>query len=364
MSLNNTRLNNTRPQLGHQGSQTQHQTSLVGNYPNQIRMPSNNMMSNPQMNRQFPNSTNGPNMYNNNSTQQQQRPLLNQQQQQTSLLGNRPPLIPNQPLLRSTNLPTQAPVNQMGLLNNPPRMPLNNPNMMQRQDWMNNSSMNQQSNGILPTNPQMMMLNQQRLQTQSMPITPTTPNNNQSQFQFNALNQNGLLSNQSFQAQSLSAQQQQQQQQPQAAFNQMMHPNFSNQTMSTNHQLLNQNPLQMQSHMNHSSHSATSLLPQQQAQPQTIASDMHHLNPHMHDSYSYQRTNSGNSLMDPQLMPQMHPTPTSHHTHHSHQSNQSKLSEIEFQEALEKNRIVSGSALARAVQDASIGKIKFILNNI
>lgn len=34
---------------------------------------------------------------------------------------------------------------------------------------------------------------------------------------------------------------------------------------------------------------------------------------------------------------------------------QSKLSEIEFQDALEKNRIISSQAISRAVQDASIG---------
>lgn len=38
---------------------------------------------------------------------------------------------------------------------------------------------------------------------------------------------------------------------------------------------------------------------------------------------------------------------------------QTKLSEIEFQDALEKNRIISSQAISRAVQDASIG---FIFN--
>ncbi len=39
---------------------------------------------------------------------------------------------------------------------------------------------------------------------------------------------------------------------------------------------------------------------------------------------------------------------------------QHKMSDMEFQEAFEKNRIVSSSAITRAVQDASIGKQKQI----
>ena len=76
------------------------------------------------------------------------------------------------------------------------------------------------------------------------------------------------------------------------------------------------------------------------------------------DPYStYHRTNSANSLLD------------HHHHHHHHQPQQQqphhlqphlKINEIEFQEALEKNRIISGSAISRAVQDATIGLFLFI----
>jgi len=45
-----------------------------------------------------------------------------------------------------------------------------------------------------------------------------------------------------------------------------------------------------------------------------------------------------------------------HHQMQQHQA-QMKLGDIEFQEAFEKNRIVSSSAITRAVQDASVGNL-------
>jgi len=61
-----------------------------------------------------------------------------------------------------------------------------------------------------------------------------------------------------------------------------------------------------------------------------------------------------------------------HHPHHHpslppplpHHNQLQKYNDIEFAEALEKNRIVSGSALARAVQDASIGQYLSALDTL
>jgi hypothetical protein len=89
---------------------------------------------------------------------------------------------------------------------------------------------------------------------------------------------------------------------------------------------------------------------------------------HMQDAYY--RSSMGvsdahhhhHTHQSPNMTPQMmSAVPIHSHPHHqqqaqSQQLNSIKLSELEFQEALEKNRIVSSTAISRAVQDASVGQ--------
>ena len=183
MSLNNRSLNNT---LRPQGA------SLAGSYPmagsqplnnnnsNQIRMPlaqqPMGIMPNPPVN-----STSLINNYNrqlnnhfsassvNSSQYSSQRPML--PNQQTSLLGNRPPLLSSQPMLRpslAANQPQQSQQSHvmnhgMSLLNNPRMPPIqhnqaNNPMQLTRQDSWDNR-LNNNSNTNINNNPMLMMNN-------------------------------------------------------------------------------------------------------------------------------------------------------------------------------------------------------------
>jgi len=439
MSLNNRSLNNTLRQQA---------TSLVGNYSltgvnqsinnsNQLRMPlaqqQMGMMPNSSISstslinnsRQFNNNNNLSSSSSANSLSQynNQRPML--PNQQTSLLGNRPPLLSSQPMIRPSLVNQQQQpqqlqpqqshgMNQMSLLNNPRIPPLNvqqqqqqqqqhnQPNSMQltRQDSWDNRMNNSFNNNV---NPMLIMNNQRNNPTQHQqmpPITPTlnTPQGVNSQFSYSSVNNNNINNNgnsngilpinmnnannqallpnsfQSFQASSLHqqpnvynpSQQQQQQLQPGMSPHLNHHLTHHNPALSSMSQTFNSQPSDTHlssHHLNnhhhpHSLNNNTAPSNPMQSTPVGLSSSSSSslIGTTSNDPYStYHRTNSSNSLLD--------------HHHHQHQQQQQlhlqqpqhlKINEIEFQEALEKNRIISGSAISRAVQDATIGLFLFI----
>ena len=386
------------------------QQSMVGNFssPNtaQNRMTQPNQQSIMGM---IPNSIrpnqqpifNGPSIYNNHRAS---APIVNQQ---GSLMGNRPILNSNQPSgifpIRSNIGPNIGQLNQ-SLLNNPPRLPnqLNNMNSIphnsvlshpqsQRPDWdrsSNNSLIggyNQQPNATM-TQGQMLMMNQNMNNPrnnlingpgnpiQQFPYGLGPPGAGPNIVQGQMHGSNSILPSQPNPFQS----QQQHQQNSQQSFSHSNQPNFNGNQMSSQSGIL-QLPSQ-QALLNPVGLSQVSQLnPLQQASSQhQMSHSLHHHHPssappqqppiitqtHMQDPYFHHHHSHRSSSEHQQSTPNSSLLPTSHH-HVHHQmaqpniQGQMKLSDIDFQEAFEKNRIVSSTAISRAVQDASFGKLTF-----
>jgi hypothetical protein len=89
-----------------------------------------------------------------------------------------------------------------------------------------------------------------------------------------------------------------------------------------------------------------------QQQQQTVSNMQ---DPYYHHHRSENQTQQGQHVQPPHNLMQQS-------QQQQQQTSHLKLSELEFQEAFEKNRIVSSSAITRAVQDASIGKYKYYFN--
>lgn len=229
--------------------------------------------------------------------------------QNPGIMGSRPPgMIP----------PTGSPQQGMmprapapGLLNNP-RMPM--PNMAPaRNEWDNrpqNPIVNNFNppNNMMGSNPNIAMMNQRN----------NMPNNQMQPFNFGP-NQNGMM-NQGFNNGPNG----------QFGFGQTGNPNMMQPHMGQAGMMLptGPGPMPMQN-------------PGQQMNPM--------MNPHMQDPYAYRQPSAPTSQMIP---PGMAP---SHMPIGSSAPLGPKISDVEFQETLEKNRIISSSAISRAVQDAAIG---------
>ncbi len=323
--------------------QGQSRPGLVGNYqprmpnaPNQSILGINNPNNINQNTR--PNFNNNPNGFNNNNNNNTNRNINNSSglnNQGGSLMGNRPAvvnpnpngLIPMQrPGINPALVGNNGPIGQgVGLLNNP-RIPHsiggaaninmnnnnnNNPNAgIQRQEWDTRNNQGQFNGSVVSSNNQanqMMLINQQantRIATNSYSYgAGVSPAMNQ---------QNGILPNPPHPFQQQTQQQQppiqmQQQQQIQPNF---QHPHASQQGYSQTGMMANGMIGGMISHQAYSQ-----------------------------DQGYYQRLQTESGIVGSQ---------------HHHQM-QMKMSDLEFQEAFEKNRIVSSSAITRALQDASIG---------
>lgn len=275
---------------------------------------------------------NGPNM------SYGQRPLM-MNQQQTSIMGSRPPLgSQNGPGL----LPLQRPgLNSApGLLNNPNRLG----NNQQRNDW--DRSMNSYNapaaNGLMGS-----MMSRNSLT--SAPNTPYgfTPNQNVG---------NGLIDQPPQATNPLNPYANQTV--PGGAY-QHGQSSFSNSTSNAPGAGI----LQSSSHLPHGHH----LQQQQQSHlmgglnanpagaqlplplvPTAQQQHAHHLN----DPYYRQNSQTGSAAG--QMLGHV-PLAQAAAAHHPQLV--SKISDLEFQEALEKNRIISSTAISRAVQDASTGNI-------
>ena len=354
------------------------QPGLVGSYPNQLpRMPQQQQsimgMAGANL---IPNALRPNQMFNGQAGIYNRGNNPGGMGQQTSLMGNRPPSVPSQspgmiqmrPNMSQSMIGNGGPIGQgVGLLNNP-RLPHTNPNMPgnPRQDWdRSNGSMvgggfnpAQANPNSMPTN-QMILMNQQNNQRQMTPMNPGNGMQQQQQQSFGfpngtggvpgsqLVNQNGLIQNQAnpYQGQQQQSQQphfhhphstqaghgfnQQQQQMP------MMHQQLQqSQHMMGNGPLnsLSSQPAQ-QTHLNQ--------LQQQQAASGQIGGIQQQLDPYYHHHRSNSESQQAPLIQHHSLQPQI--------------SSHVKLSDIEFQEAYEKNRIVSSSAITRAVQDASMG---------
>ena len=275
--------------------------------------------------------------------------------QHGSIMGSRPPLVPNQPngLMpmrpgMNPNIP-QSNNSNMSLLNNP-RMPQSmQPNSLnQRNDWdSRNPSMSSSYNTVngpsgpgmnmLSSNPMMMMSNQAQNQRNQLPTTQGNPiqqfnyGNGPNNPQMGPQTQNGLL-NQPQMSHPY------QTQQP-GGFQSGYAPNGQPTAAQMLGQNVGMNSMQMQPTQTHL-----------QSQPGSIHS--HQQQPHLQDQY-YRQSSLDHANPSSQIMPP-----------HLSQSSSSalKMSDMEFQEALEKNRIVQSSAINRAVQDASIGRIFDLIN--
>ncbi len=280
-----------------------------------------------------------------NNQNQQQNNIYSksniQNGQQNSIMGKRPPvpgMIGSNPNLSTTNPAGLLPMNRQpvnnssgpGLLNNPTRIP-----PMQNQYYNNTPTSNPQMNMMMNHRPGAGIVNQ---------TTPNAPNPNMQQ-QFNYMMQ----------------QQNQPAQQPTSAQMNGL-PQYAQQQ--------SQNPVMPQPQpqpygqpygqpagmMPTQTQPTQPIMPQQH--PSQLANTQPNLIPshlsHLQDPYSSYR----NVDMTGHL--------SAHNTHphypHPHQmatvppNNPLKMNDLEFQEALEKNRIVSSTAISRAVQDASMGQ--------
>jgi hypothetical protein len=334
---------NLRPQLNN--------NSMANNNTYQQRPYNNNMLPNQINNtnaslnlstRSLQNQNSYPNQYiSNNVANNYQRgvgmPQMNGMPQNQQL--NRPQFNPNGPMIPMRNNPQQP--NNSALLNNP-RMPLNssNPQMM-------NSYPTQ--NGLLPVNNTSMQQQQQRGNS----IVQQQPTNVQPGYnQYGANSSNMMQSGSSLLPHPANS-----------YIPAQTNPNVAyqgyNQQQPTTATLGGQSPLLPTTNMN--------MMPGQQSL-KPMASHPHHQHPQMgvnpmqpmmpgqqalqqqvyaQDPYSTYRQQNPPATASMQQQQQHLQSGSLQHTN---------LSDIEFQEILEKNRIISGSAISRAVQDASNGK--------
>ena len=294
------------------------------------------------------------NVIRNNQNQQQNNIYSKsniQNGQHNSIMGKRPPgpgMINSNPNLSATNpnglLPMnhRQPVNNSsgpGLLNNPTRMP------MQNQYYNNNTA---------TSNPQMNMMMNHRPNPGGL-VNPTTPNapNPNLQQQYNYMMQQPNQPSQQppvSQMNGLSPYAQQQSQQnpgiPQPQQQQPYGQPYGQQAqgmMPAQVQPQPPQPVMTQQHPSQLANTQPNLMPT-------------HLS-HLQDPYSsYRNVEMAGHLSGHNTHPHY---PIAHH--HQMQAgppgaNSLKMNDLEFQEALEKNRIVSSTAISRAVQDASMGQ--------
>lgn len=236
------------------------------------------------------------------------QPIFGTQSQ--GLMGNRPSVLPANS--QANMMPRPGGSSAPGILNNP-RMPMSN---MGRNEWENRNPVSgnfQNPGAMMPNNCKSMgLMNQPRPNTSSNPMQPLNYSPNQSM--------NGALMNPNG---------------PFPQINGMAQPNqFGFGQHNPNGSMMppmNQTGMMLPTGPNS--------LPIQNPNQQ-----MSMMNAHMQDPYGYRPGSNGQYPpgMNPMAMGGSPPIG-------------SKMSDVEFQETLEKNRIISSSAISRAVQDAAIG---------
>ena len=319
---------------------------------NSMNMPSNGMNSNTSSMPPRHMSNQGPNnMYNNNNNNQYSNQRNMPSNQGMNNQGARPPFNSNaQPGMGPMRSNVGMPLNN-GLLNNPNRMQSNippNSNTMNtsRPDWDRNNGNNPMmntygnQNGILP-NPNSMMMNQGQTRVASgmNQMGAGMPPQNTSTGQYNYVGipgqqnmnpmTNGLL------PQPISSQYAQQ---GMVHSHSQVNPNFGYNQVPNQNALLPQNPMMQP---------IGGPKPAGQIPMQAVQQQMPMMPNQQQPYYGMQQqppsnivgSNSGTHLLPNQ----------------GGISLPVKMNDVEFQEILEKNRIISSTAISRAVQDASNG---------
>ncbi|RNA05077.1 hypothetical protein BpHYR1_051543, partial [Brachionus plicatilis] len=240
------------------------------------------------------------------------QPMFNHGPQNQGLMGNRPAVMPTNS--QASMMPRQGGSNAPGLLNNP-RISMNN---MGRNEWENRNPMPgnfQNSGSMMPNSCKSIgLMNQPRPNLPSNPMQPFSYSPNQS-MNGSMLNPNAAYPQSNGMAQP-----------NQFGFNQHNGPNGPMMPpMNQSGMMLGAGP-----------NSLSIQNPNQQ---------MSMMSAHMQDPYGYRAGSNGQYPpgMNPMVMGGSPPIG-------------SKMSDAEFQETLEKNRIISSSAISRAVQDAAIGE--------
>lgn len=342
---------NYQPRNGQQNNMNNGQQSIMGN-PNMI------------------NNTSRPNFNGNsfnNSNSSNQRPGFNPNNQ-SSLLGNRPALVPTpngllpmRPGINPALVGNNGPIGQgVGLLNNPRMGNMNNQSNLpgMQRDWDRspstgpiNSQFNNlphQQNGSIQQNPMLLMNQNQNSHRMGQGSNSFPYNNNNPGIGGPSPPQNGILPNPPHPFQG---------NQPNQTQNQpnFQHPHSSQHNF--NPQMNQQSPLmnnQMQGQHLMSNGSITGIVPGMPQQSHLGGMPNQNQMSLIQQENNYQHTRSGSDYQQQQ----QGQSPLLGHQQQLQQlqQNQLKLSDIEFQEAFEKNRIVSSSAITRALQDASIGQ--------